>query len=113
MDDTITGSVETEVVETQEATTVEVEETPVAVATEEKVEVKVEEKQAAEPKELRLVSTKNVPLYKIATKQRNMIVGTIVAGHTYPYKGKTHNSEGVFYNMGKGFVFAEPCVKIQ
>ena len=65
------------------------------------------------PKVLRLMSTKNVPLYKIATRQRNMEVGTIVAGHYYPYKGKTHNAEGVFYNMGKGFVFAEDCVKIQ
>ena len=109
MDNTVTGSVETEVAATQEVTTVVEEQTPAAVATEAKVETKVEE----QPKELCLVSSKNVPLYKIATKQRNMIVGTIVAGHTYPYKGKTHNTEGVFYNMGKGFVFAEPCVKIQ
>ncbi len=107
VEDTVAGSVEPEVTETQEVTPV-AEEAPVAIAAEEKVEAKTEE-----PKELRLVSTKNVPLYKIATKQRNMIVGTIVAGHTYPYKGKTQNTEGVFYNMGRGFVFAEPCVKIQ
>ena len=63
--------------------------------------------------EKRLTTTKNVPLYKIATQQRNMIVGTLVAGHYYPYKGKTHNAEGIFYNIGKGFVRAEDCVKIQ
>ena len=76
-------------------------------------ELPVAESKKAQPKELRLISTKNVPLYKIATKQRNMVIGTIVAGHSYPYKGKTHNTEGIFYNMGRGFVFAEDCVKIQ
>ena len=64
-------------------------------------------------KEKRVVVTKNVPLYKIATQQRNMLVGTLVAGHSYPYKGRTQNSEGVFYSIGKGFVHAEDCVKIQ
>lgn len=69
--------------------------------------------ESAPVQEKRLTTTKNVPLYKIATQQRNMIVGTLVAGHSYPYKGKTHNAEGIFYNIGKGFVHAEDCVKIQ
>lgn len=64
-------------------------------------------------KEKYIMSTKDVPLYKIASKQRNMLIGTIIAGHKYPYKGKTHNTEGIFYSIGKGFVFAEACVKIQ
>lgn len=104
---------------TQEPSIVEnvEEQVEVTVVEEKAVEVKkepaIKKEEVTEKKELRLVSTKNVPMYKIATRQRNMVIGTIVAGHSYPYKGKTHNAEGIFYNIGKGFVFAEDCVKIK
>lgn len=101
-----------QVVENTVESTIAVVEESVASAPVEK-ETKNEIKQADKVKELKLISSKNVPLYKIASKQRNMEVGTIVAGHTYPYKDKTRNTEGIFYNIGKGFVYADDCVKIQ
>lgn len=88
--------------------------TPVEAIVEEKNEVVghqvVEETTVKEPQ---LVVIRNTSLYRIASRQRNMIAGTVIAGHTYPYKGKTQNAEGMFYNIGKGFVYADSSVKIQ
>ena len=60
-----------------------------------------------------IISSKDVPIYKIASRQSNMQSGKIIAGHTYPYNGKTQNAEGIFYNIGKGFVYADNCITIQ
>lgn len=54
-----------------------------------------------------------VKIYNIPTVQRNMENGEMIPGRLYDYEGKTRNEEGVFYNIGIGFVLKDEHIIIQ
>lgn len=58
-------------------------------------------------------STVEAPIYKAPVRQRDMQVGTMAPGRLYDYKGKDVNSEGTFYLISTGYVFADEHVHIK